>query len=282
MAMCLSLAAFNPLAGPPGRPDVPGVPVRILDPKCVAKTFPDYFEALFGLALAAPEDIPVITIDGPTASGKGTLAAAVAAALGYHLLDSGALYRATGLAAQWDSVSPDDETGLARLAGLLDLRFGHGPEGSRTWLRGREVSDELRLESAGLLASRVSALPAVRNALQGLQLAFRRLPGLVADGRDMGTVVFPTAPLKVFLTASAAERANRRHKQLISKGIPANIDDLRADLEARDARDKNRSVAPLKPAEDALLLDNSHLSIEESVQQVLIWWAQRSPFEPQA
>jgi 3-phosphoshikimate 1-carboxyvinyltransferase len=282
MAMCLSLAAFNPLADTPGRRGMPGVPVRILDPKCVAKTFPDYFEALFGLAQAAPEDIPVITIDGPTASGKGTLAAAVAAALGYHLLDSGALYRATGLAAQWDGVSPDDETGLARLAGLLDLRFGHGPEGSRTWLRGREVSDELRLESAGLLASRVSALPAVRSALQGLQLAFRRLPGLVADGRDMGTVVFPTAPLKVFLTASAAERANRRHKQLISKGIPASIDDLRADLEARDARDKNRSVAPLKPAEDALLLDNSHLSIEESVQQVLIWWAQRSPFEPQA
>jgi len=222
--------------------------------------------------------VPVITIDGPTASGKGTLAAAVADALGYHLLDSGALYRATGLAAQWDGVAPDDEAGLARLAGPLDLRFGHGPQGSRAWLRGREVSDELRTEAAGLLASRVSTLPAVRSALEALQLAFRRAPGLVADGRDMGTVIFPRATLKVFLTASAATRAERRHKQLISKGIPANIDDLRSDLEARDTRDRNRAVAPLKPAEDALLLDNSALSIEASVQQVLGWWEQRRPF----
>jgi 3-phosphoshikimate 1-carboxyvinyltransferase len=128
------------------------------------------------------------------------------------------------------------------------------------------------------MASRVSALPAVRNALYGLQLAFRRAPGLVADGRDMGSVIFPDAPLKVFLTASAAERAERRHKQLISKGIPSNIDSLRADLEARDARDKQRSVSPMRPAEDARLLDNSHLGIEESVQQVLGWWALRSPF----
>jgi 3-phosphoshikimate 1-carboxyvinyltransferase len=281
MAMCLSLAAFNPLASPAAG----NAPIRILDPGCVGKTFPDYFETLFGAASARPDDVPVIAIDGPTASGKGTLAAAVASALGYHLLDSGALYRATGLAATWDGVSPDDEAGLARLASMLDLRFGHGPlndvHSSRTWLRGREVSEELRQESAGLLASRISALPAVRNALQGLQLAFRSAPGLVADGRDMGTVVFPQAPLKVFLTASAAERANRRYKQLISKGISANIDSLRADLEMRDARDRSRSVAPLKPAEDALLLDNSHLSIEESVQQVLIWWAQRSPFGPQ-
>jgi 3-phosphoshikimate 1-carboxyvinyltransferase len=271
MAMCLSLAAFNPLAGG-------NAPMRILDPKCVAKTFPDYFEALFGLVSARPEDVPVITIDGPTASGKGTLAAVVADALGYTLLDSGALYRATGLAAQWDGVRPDDEIGIARLAGMLDLRFGHGPDGSRAWLRGREVSEDLRQESAGLMASRVAALPAVRSALQGLQLAFRRAPGLVADGRDMGTVVFPRATLKVYLTANAAERAERRHKQLNSKGIAANIDSLRADLEARDTRDTQRAVAPLKPAEDALLLDNSRLSIEESLQQVLIWWAQRSPF----
>jgi 3-phosphoshikimate 1-carboxyvinyltransferase len=277
MAMCLSLAAFNPLVGAS-----PGVPVRILDPRCVGKTFPDYFETLFSVATAQPEAVPVITIDGPTASGKGTLAAAVADALGYHLLDSGALYRATGLASLWDGVSPEDEGGLARLAGLLDLRFGHGPldalHSSRAWLRGQEVSDELRTEAAGLLASRVSALPAVRNALQSLQLAFRRAPGLVADGRDMGSVVFPHATLKVFLTASAATRAERRHKQLISKGIPASIADLRADLEARDARDRNRSVAPLKPAEDALLLDNSDLSIEASVRQVLGWWEQRRPF----
>ena len=283
MAMCFSLAAFNPLAlarstGATGG----GHALRILDPRCVAKTFPDYFEALFDVASADPAQVPVITIDGPTASGKGTLAAAVADALGYHLLDSGALYRATGLASRWDGVAPDDEAGLARLAGMLDLRFGHGPlddaHSSRAWLRGLEVSTELRTEAAGLLASRVSALPAVRTALQSLQLAFRRAPGLVADGRDMGTVVFPGASLKVYLTASAAERADRRHKQLISKGIPASIADLRADLEARDERDKTRAVAPLKPAEDALLLDNSHLSIEASVQQVLAWWQQRRPF----
>jgi 3-phosphoshikimate 1-carboxyvinyltransferase len=274
MAMCLALAAFNPLAGG-------GVPLRVLDPRCVGKTFPDYFEALFGLARAEPIDVPVITIDGPTASGKGTLASATAEALGYHLLDSGALYRAAGLAATWDGVSPDDETGVASLAGLLDLRFGSGVDSGRTWLRGREVTDDLRQERTGLLASRVSALPRVRQSLHGLQLAFRRAPGLVADGRDMGTVVFPDAGLKVFLTASAAERAERRHKQLISKGIPSNIDTLRADLEARDARDKNRSVSPLKPAEDALLLDNSQLSIEESVSQVLGWWQQRRPFPPQ-
>jgi 3-phosphoshikimate 1-carboxyvinyltransferase len=272
MAMCGSLAAFNPLAGA-----TPPVPVRILDPRCVAKTFPDYFEALFGVATADLDAVPVITIDGPTASGKGTLAARVADALGFHLLDSGALYRATGLAAQRRGIAPDDEVAVGRVAQFLDLRFGHGPDGSRAWLRGEEVSDELRLESTGLLASRVSAIPAVREALHGLQLAFRRPPGLVADGRDMGTVVFPGAALKVFLTASPAKRAERRHKQLISKGIPANIHVLRADLEARDARDANREVAPCRPAEDALLMDNSELGIEESVQQVLAWWQQRGP-----
>jgi 3-phosphoshikimate 1-carboxyvinyltransferase len=264
MAMCLSLAAFNPA----------GVRVRILDPQCVAKTFPDYFESLFALARAEPATVPVITIDGPSASGKGTLAAAVAQRLGYHLLDSGALYRATALAALQDGVEGDDEDALARIAGALELRF----EGERTLLRGRDVAAELRAEQVGSLSSRVSAWPAVRRALHDLQLSFRRAPGLVADGRDMGTVVFPDATLKVFLTASAAERAARRHKQLISKGIRANIDSLRADLEVRDARDKSRSVAPLKPAEDALLLDNSALSIEESVAQVLGWWQQRSPF----
>ncbi len=274
MAMCLSLAAFNPLAATAPA----NLPVRILDPQCVAKTFPDYFEALLSLARADLADIPVITIDGPTASGKGTLAAEVAQALGWHLLDSGALYRAAGLAAVADGVSPDDGPAVAAIAARLDLRFGQGEEQGRTWLRGREVTHELRLESTGLLASRVSALPAVRQALHGLQLAFRRAPGLVADGRDMGTALFPGARLKIFLTASAGERAARRHKQLISKGIAANIDDLRADLEARDARDRNRSASPLKPAEDALLLDNSHLGIEQSVSQVLAWWQQRSPF----
>jgi 3-phosphoshikimate 1-carboxyvinyltransferase len=272
MAMCLSLAAFNPAR----------VPVRILDPGCVAKTFPDYFEALFGVAGTEPEQVPVITIDGPTASGKGTLASAVAAALGYGLLDSGALYRAAGLAAQAAGISPDDEAAVAALARRLPLRFGLGEQAGRTWLTAaageREITAELRLEATGLLASRVSALPAVRQALHGLQLAFRRAPGLVADGRDMGTVVFPGAALKIYLTASAEQRAQRRYNQLISNGIPANISALRADLEARDARDKNRAVAPLKPAEDAVLLDNSDLSIEASVRKVLDAWEARSPF----
>ena len=249
--------------------------MRILDPRCVAKTFPDYFETLFGVVSAEPADVPVITVDGPTASGKGTLAAALAARLGYHTLDSGSLYRATALAALQDGIAPDDEAALARLAAMLDLRF----EGTAVVLRGRPVGDDLRREDVGSLASRVAALPAVREALHGLQLAFRRPPGLVADGRDMGTVIFPDAALKVFLTASAAQRASRRHKQLISKGIQANIDDLRVDLEARDARDKSRSVAPLKAAEDALSLDNSALSIDESVDVVLGWWQQRRPFD---
>ncbi len=269
MAMAMSLAAFNGLAGA-----APAVPVRVLDPHCVGKTFPGYFEAFFGVVEAAPDDVPVITIDGPTASGKGTLAATLARRLGYHLLDSGALYRATGLAAEDEGVSPDDEHAVAAVAAALDLRF----DGERTWLRGRDVSDALRREHTGMLASRVSALPAVRRALHGLQLGFRRAPGLVADGRDMGTVVFPRADLKVFLTAGAAERAERRHKQLISKGISASIDDLRADLEARDQRDRSRAVAPLKPAEDALSLDNSALGIDESVDRVLAWWDERRPF----
>jgi 3-phosphoshikimate 1-carboxyvinyltransferase len=273
MAMCLSLAAFNPLAGQHGSGG-PGLPLRILDPRCVAKTFPDYFETLFGVVGTEPTDVPVITVDGPTASGKGTLAAAVAARLGYHTLDSGSLYRATALAALQDGIAADDEAALARLAGVLDLRF----DGAAVVLRGRVVSDELRREDVGSLASRIAALPAVREALHGLQLAFRRAPGLVADGRDMGTVVFPGAALKVFLTAGAAQRAIRRHKQLISKGIQANIEDLRVDLEARDARDRSRTVAPLKPAEDALSLDNSALSIDESVDAVLGWWQQRRPF----
>jgi 3-phosphoshikimate 1-carboxyvinyltransferase len=267
MAMCLSLAAFNQVAGA-------HVPVRILDPRCVGKTYPEYFDDLCAVAQAAPDAIPVITVDGPTASGKGTLAAQVAARLGWHQLDSGLLYRAAALAAMRAGVADDDEPGLARLAAGLDLRFA----GEQVFLGGEEVALALRQEAVGAMASKISALPALRAALNARQLAFRRLPGLVADGRDMGTVIFPDAPLKVFLTASAAMRAERRHKQLISKGISANIDSLRADLEARDARDRNRSVAPLKPAEDAVLLDNSGLSVEESVGQVLGWWAQRNPF----
>lgn len=267
VAMCFALAAFNPLAGA-------RVPVRILDPKCVAKTFPDYFETLFSVSRAEAADIPVITVDGPTASGKGTLASEVAARLGYHFLDSGTLYRATALAALRKGVAATDESGLAALARQLPVRF----EGQTLLLDGEDVTQSLREEAVGNLASKISAFPAVRASLFELQHGFRRLPGLVADGRDMGTVIFPQARLKVFLTASAAERAERRHKQLISKGISTSISDLRADLEARDARDKTRSVAPLKPAEDARLLDNSGLSVEASVEQVLQWWQECQAF----
>ena len=268
MAMCLSLAAFNALAGTPGQTR-PGVPVRILDPQCVAKTFPDYFEALFGLAKVDAADVPVIAIDGPTASGKGTLASEVARRLGYELLDSGALYRATALAVQAAGVDASDAEAVAALAGKLELRF----EAGRAFLGGRDVTEALRLEGTGNLASKVSVHPAVRQALHGLQLAFRRLPGLVADGRDMGTVVFPDAALKVFLTASVEQRAARRHNQLISRGLSANIDSLLADLRMRDERDQNRAVAPLKPAEDAVLLDNSGMSIDEGVEFVLAAWS---------
>ncbi|MBN8758243.1 MULTISPECIES: bifunctional 3-phosphoshikimate 1-carboxyvinyltransferase/cytidylate kinase [Variovorax] len=265
VAMCFSLAAFNPA----------GVPVRILDPHCVAKTFPDYFETLFSVAEAT--EVPVICIDGPTASGKGTLAAEVARLLGYHYLDSGSLYRVTGLAMRRAGLSADaqHEAQIAALAAALPLQFTEG----KVLLAGEDVSDEIRTEAAGMDASRVSTLPAVREALLALQQRFRQLPGLVADGRDMGTVIFPDATLKVFLTASAAERAERRHKQLISKGISTTLDSLRSDLEARDARDSSRSVAPLKPAQDARHLDNSQLSIEQSIDQVLDWWQQVQPFK---
>jgi 3-phosphoshikimate 1-carboxyvinyltransferase len=265
VAMCFSLAAFNPAQ----------VPVRILEPHCVAKTFPDYFETLFSVAEAA--EVPVICIDGPTASGKGTLAAEVARLLGYHYLDSGSLYRVTGLAMRRAGLAadPQHEAQIAALAAALPLHFTEG----KVLLAGEDVSDEIRTEAAGMDASRVSALPAVREALLALQQRFRQLPGLVADGRDMGTVIFPDATLKVYLTASAVQRAERRHKQLISKGISATLDSLRSDLEARDARDSSRSVAPLKPAQDARHLDNSQLSIEQSIDTVLNWWQQVQPFK---
>jgi len=266
IAMCFSLAAFNPA----------GVPVRIEDPQCVAKTFPDYFEALFFLARTAAPRIPVICVDGPTASGKGTLASQVAHELGYHYLDSGALYRITALAAIRAGLKLDaaHEHSIAKLADTLPVRFSK----TQVMLNDADVTEAIRTEAAGMNASKVSALPAVRTALVALQQSFRRVPGLVADGRDMGTVIFPDAQMKVYLTASAAQRAQRRHKQLISKGNSTTIDVLRADLEARDARDSSRAVAPLKPAEDALLLDNSSLSVEESVAQVLRWWEEKQPF----
>ena len=266
VAMCFSLAAFNPAC----------LPVRIEDPKCVAKTFPDYFEALFSVVQTAQAHIPVLCIDGPTASGKGTVAAAVAQQLGYALLDSGALYRITALAAVQAGIdiAPAHEAALADLARTLPVRFADG----RIWLASADVTDAIRTEAMGMNASRISALPAVRAALVDLQHGFARLPGLVADGRDMGTVIFPQAPLKVFMTASAACRAERRHQQLLAKGIDANIDALRADLETRDLQDQSRKVAPLKPAQDALLLDNSGLTIDETVAQVIVWWEERQPF----
>jgi 3-phosphoshikimate 1-carboxyvinyltransferase len=265
IAMCFSLAAFNPAR----------LPVRILDPQCVAKTFPDYFEALFAIVHAQPNGVPIITVDGPTASGKGTLASALAQRLGYHFLDSGAVYRATALAAMRSGTRADDEHRLAQLATHLDLHFGPG----QILMGGQDVTETLRLEEVGALASKVSVFPLVRAALRTLQLSFHRIPGLVADGRDMGTVIFPGADLKVYLTASATTRAERRHKQLISKGISANIDSLRSELEARDARDQTRPVSPLKPAADAMLLDNSALSVEASVEAVLNAWQQRRPFK---
>jgi 3-phosphoshikimate 1-carboxyvinyltransferase len=266
MAMCFSLAAFNPAR----------LPVRIEDPKCVAKTFPDYFEALFSLVQTSIEAVPVICVDGPSASGKGTLAAALAKELGYHFLDSGSLYRITALAAMQVGLAPNgaNEHAIADLVQTLSIRFTQG----RVLLDGIDVSDAIRTEEAGMNASRVSALPKVRLALIDLQHSFRQLPGLVTDGRDMGTVIFPQASLKVFLTASAEQRALRRYKQLISKGISATLPSLRADLEARDKRDSSRSVAPLKPAQDARLLDNSDLTVEKSVDLVLDWWQGKQAF----
>ena len=273
IAMCLSLAAFNPLAQA-GTSAAARVPVRILEPQCVGKTFPDYFETLFGVVRTDDADIPVITVDGPTASGKGTLASALAERLGYHFLDSGAVYRATALSAMRSGVAAEDEARLAELAAKLDLLCLPG----QIRLFGEDVTETLRLEEVGALASKVSAWPQVRAALRQFQLLRRQVPGLVADGRDMGTVIFPGADLKVFLTASAATRAERRHKQLITKGFSANIAVLRAELEARDKRDQSRAVSPLKPAPDAMLLDNSALSVDASVDAVLNAWQQRRPF----
>ena len=264
VAMCFSLAAFNPAQRS----------IRILDPKCVAKTYPDFFEDLFSLAEANSSDIPVICIDGPTASGKGTLAAQVAQRLGYHYLDSGALYRLTAFAASRAGISLDDGAGVARIAKSIPVRFS----AAHVFLGDEDITHAIRTEEVGMAASKVSVHPEVRSALLALQLSFRRLPGLVADGRDMGSVIFPDAPLKVYLTASAPHRAKRRHKQLISKGNSVKLSEIKQDLAARDARDTSRQTAPLKPAEYAKLLDNSDLSIEKSVAQVIEWWQSTRPF----
>ena len=212
--------------------------------------------------------IPVITIDGPTASGKGTVASRVAETLGFAFLDSGALYRLTALAALEAGVDLADEPVVAKLAAGLQVVF----QGERILLAGREVSDAIRAEQVGVSASKIATLPAVRSALVDLQHSFRQAPGLVADGRDMGTVIFPDAGLKVFLTASVEARADRRYKQLIGKGFSANMADLLQDLRERDARDTQRAVAPLKPAEGAHLLETSDMSIDQAVAQVLAWY----------
>jgi 3-phosphoshikimate 1-carboxyvinyltransferase len=255
MAMCFALAAF-------------GAPIRINDPKCVAKTFPDYFERL--AQIVEPADIPVVAIDGPSASGKGTVAKLVAERLGFHYLDSGALYRLVALGALQHRLDLDHESALARLAAGLDVRF----HGETTTLEGKDVTEAIRTEEVSVVASKVAALPRVRAALLERQRDFRRAPGLVADGRDMGSVVFPDAALKVYLTASADERAGRRYKQLIEKGIRASLDALLQDINQRDARDAGRSVAPLQRSADARLLDTTGLTVERVVDQVLEWCRQ--------
>jgi len=214
---------------------------------------------------AAPDGAPVIAIDGPTASGKGEIARRVAARLGWHYLDSGALYRVTALAALRAGIALDDEEALARLARELPVTFA----GARIELGGQDVSAEIRRQEVGSAASQVATIGAVREALGGLQRSFRRPPGLVADGRDMATVLFPDAHLKVFLTASLECRAERRHKQLIEKGFSANIPSLLQELSERDARDSNRALAPLRSAQGALVIDSTQMTIEKVLESIV-------------
>lgn len=226
----------------------------------------------------AQSPVPVLAIDGPSGSGKGTISRAVAERLGWHFLDSGALYRAAGLAASRARIPLDAADALAHCARTVEVRFEDRPGGDPlVFVDGVECSAELRTETCGATASAIAALPAVRAALVDKQRAFRRPPGLVADGRDMGTVIFPDAGLKVFLTASAAERAGRRHKQLKEKGLDVNIPALLRDILARDARDAERPVAPTRPAEDAVLLDTTGSPIDEVVSRVLALAAKAWP-----
>src|SRR5574343_1585956 len=250
IAMCFSLMTL-------------ATPLRILDPGCTAKTFPDYFYRFAEVA----KPVPVIAIDGPSASGKVRVSQRVADALGWHYLDSGALYRLTALAARKAGVDWHDEPAVDKIAAQLPVRFARG----QNFLNNEAVDDQFRTEEMGIGASTVGALPAVREALLLRQRAFRQAPGLVADGRDMGSVVFPDATTKVFLTASAAVRAERRYKQLIDKGFSAKLPDILQDLEDRDARDAARPVAPLRQEPDARLLETSDLTIVQAVNQVLDW-----------
>jgi cytidylate kinase len=216
--------------------------------------------------------IPVIAIDGPSASGKGTVAARVAEALGFRYLDSGALYRLVALAAIQYGTDLEDEEELARIAANMDVEFRAG----RTWLEGRDVTQALRTENVGAVASRIAAKPRVREALLVRQRRFRAPPGLVADGRDMGSVVFPDAPLKVYLTANVETRAERRYKQLMEKGMYAKMGDVVEELRRRDERDSSRPVAPLKHYPDAFFLDTTGLSVDQAVQKILGWWQEKS------
>lgn len=251
IAMCFSLAALA------------GVVVRINDPDCVAKTYPEYFDDFSRLIEA-----PVIAIDGPSGSGKGTVARRVADMLGFHYLDSGALYRLVALHAQRNGVGEDDSKALAALASDLPVEF----RDSEIYLDGERVTNAIRAESVSAAASRVAQIPAVRQALLQRQRDFRRAPGLIAEGRDMASVVFPDAGLKVYLTASPEARAERRYKQLIEKGLDANLPTLLRDIRQRDARDSERSVAPLQKSADAQVLETTDLSIDESVDEVIRWF----------
>jgi cytidylate kinase len=222
--------------------------------------------------------VAVLTIDGPSGSGKGTVARRVADHLGWHLLDSGALYRLVAYAALCRSISLDDESGTAEIARTLAVRFGADASGNeQIWLDGAEVSRQIRTEQAGDGASRVAAIPAVRTALVARQRAFAQPPGLVADGRDMGTVIFPEATLKIYLTASAAERARRRYNQLKDKGLGANLAALSQEIAERDRRDASRPIAPLRPADDAQIIDSTSMSIDAVVARVLELAAERFP-----
>lgn len=212
---------------------------------------------------------PVLTIDGPSGAGKGTVSRIVSQRLGWHYLDSGAMYRAVGVAASWTDVDVSDPSALVRCTFDTQVEFVDVDGALRVMVNGVDATDELRLETTGALASAIAAIPEVRAALKERQRAFRREPGLVADGRDMGTVIFPDAPHKVFLTASAEERADRRYKQLKQKGVSVIFDDLLREIMARDARDAQRTVAPLKPADDAVLIDTTGLGIDEVVERVL-------------